>query len=438
MKCDLLIVNATLLPEPGRGELQDNGYLAITGSKISDLGPMAKLAGNVSGRQIIDVQGNLVMPGLVNTHAHGAMTLFRGLADDLELMSWLNEHIFPAEAAFVEPEMVYWCSKLAAAEMILAGITTVADGYFHEDAAARAFAEAGIRAVAAQGVIDFPAPGVPDPVENIKAAAEFIEKWQGANPLITPGVFCHSPYTCGPQTLARAKELCRAKGAPFFIHVAETGQEVAQLEKEHGLTPIAFLHDLGLLDRDTVCVHGVWLTDADLALLEKSGAGVASCPESNMKLAAGLAPIGRMRAANIPVGLGTDGCASNNDLDLLQEMGMCAKLHKMAAGDATVLPGRVMLAMATAGGARVLGMGEKVGALRPGMDADCIVVDLARPNLTPFYNQETLVYAGRGSDVVTSIINGKVVMAKRELLTFDLGETMTQVRRISRRVKAAV
>ena len=436
MKPDLFIINARLLPQPGTSDLQENAYLGIVGSKISELGPMSVLPSESDGATIIDAQGNLVMPGLVNTHAHGAMTLFRGMADDLPLMTWLNEHIFPAEAAFVDPEMVYWCSKLAAAEMIMAGVTTVADGYFHEDAAARAFADSGIRAVAAQGVIDFPAPGVEDPADNINAAADFIEKWQGKNTLVTPAVFCHSPYTCGPQTLRQAKELCRAQNVPFFIHVAETSHEVAQIKEEYGFTPIGFLHDLGVLDGQSVCVHGVWLTDEDIAILQESGARVASCPESNMKLASGLAPLDKLLAAGVPVGLGTDGCASNNDLDLFQEMGICAKLHKVVAHDATKLPGSVLLDMATAGGAKVLGMVDLIGALLPGMAADCIVVDLDQPHLTPFYNPETLAYAGRGSDVVTSIIGGKVVMAEREMLSFDLAEAMAQVRRISLKVKA--
>jgi 5-methylthioadenosine/S-adenosylhomocysteine deaminase len=275
-----------------------------------------------------------------------------------------------------------------------------------------------------------------DPSDNIDVAADFIKKWQGLNSLITPAVFCHSPYTCGPQTLRRAKELCQAKNTPFFIHVAETNTEVAQIKEKYGLSPIGFLHDLGVLDRQSVCVHGVWLTDDDIAILHETGARVASCPESNMKLASGLAPLDKLLAAGIAVGLGTDGCASNNDLDLFQEMGACAKLHKVAAHDSTRLPGSVLLDMVTAGGARVLGMEDRVGALLPGMEADCIVVDLAQPHLTPFYNQETLVYAGRGSDVVTSIIGGKVVKDKRELLCFDLAEVMAQVRRISRKVKA--
>lgn len=438
MNCDLLIQNATLLADPDQAELREGMYLAIRNGAILGAGPMEGLPALHGAGQTIDAGGNLVMPGLVNGHSHGAMTLFRGLADDLPLISWLQEHIFPAESLHVDSEMVYWCSKLAAAEMIMAGTTTLADGYFHEAAAAQAFADAGIRAVAAQGIIDFPAPGVADPAENIQAAADFLEKWQGRNPLITPALFCHSLYTCSRETLLRAKDLARSAGAHLCIHVAETAEEAAGIRKQHGLSPVGLLHSLGLLDPGTVCVHGVWLSAEDIAILKETGAGVVTCPESNMKLAAGVAPLPALLAAGIPLGLGTDGCASNNDLDLFQEMGVCARLHKGISLDPACVPASRVLAMATTGGAGIFALGNTVGRLLPGMRADCLIIDRHQPRLTPLYTADTLVYAGRGSDVSTVIIDGRVVMQERRVLTFAIEEVMAEVRRLGARLRAGI
>jgi 5-methylthioadenosine/S-adenosylhomocysteine deaminase len=433
---DLLITNAALLANPADGRVQEAAYLAVLDGAIAGIGAMTDLPGETRADRVIDAAGNLLMPGLINCHCHGAMTLFRGLADDLPLMTWLTEHIFPSEARLVDAEMVYWCSKLAAAEMILAGTTTVADAYFHEDAAARAFCEAGMRAVAAQGIIDFPAPGVPDPKKNIEQAAGFLSAWQGKNSLLTPALFCHSPYTCSADTLQRAKALAREAGSFFFIHLAETRGEVAQIRKQHGCTPAGLLHTLGLLDEQTICVHSVWLEKADIELLRESGAKVVTCPESNMKLGSGIAPLAALLAAGVPVGLGTDGCASNNDLDLFQEMASCARLHKVGAHEPTRMPAAGVLGMATEGGAGVLGLGRQTGRLAEGMRADCLILDRKQPHLTPFHNPETLVYAGRGSDVATVLIDGKVVMQDRRLLSFDLEETLDKVRRLAARVRA--
>ena len=433
---DLLITNATLLANPSDGGLLEASYIAVAEGVIAGIGAMANLPARPAAERIIDASGSLVMPGLINCHSHGAMTLFRGLADDLPLMTWLNEHIFPAEARLVDAEMVYWCSKLAAAEMIMGGTTTMADAYFHEDAAAKAFCEAGMRTVAAQGIIDFPAPGVVDPTKNIAAAADFITTWQGKNPLLTPALFCHSPYTCSPDTLQRAKALAREAGSLFFIHQAETREETAQIKEQHGCTPVALLHRLGLLDEKTVCVHCVWLEAGDIGLLRECGAKVVTCPESNMKLGSGIVPLAELMGAGVQVGLGTDGCASNNDLDLFQEMASCARLHKVAAHEPTRLPAATLLGMATGGGAGVLDLAGQTGHLAVGLRADCIIIDRRQPHLTPFHNPETLVYAGRGSDVTTVLIDGKVVMENRRLLSCDLGEVLREVRRLSERVRA--
>ena len=432
MTRDIVIINAKIAAPDSPGGLLADHYVEIGAGRIQAMGPMAAFT-PAAGARVIDAAGSLVMPGLVNCHNHAAMTLFRGLADDLPLLTWLEQHIFPAEARFVRPEMVYWCTRLAAAEMILSGTTTVADSYFYEDEAARAFVEAGMRAVAAQGVIDFPAPGVPDPAENVAAAARFVERWQGVD-LLTPAVFAHSPYTCSSRTLMGAKQLARDAGVPFFIHLAETGAEKKLLAGKWQGSPASYLHSLGLLDGQTVCAHAVWLDERDIALLAASGAAVVTCPESNMKLASGAAPLAALRAAGVRVGLGTDGCASNNDLDLFGEMDTCAKLQKVRDLDPVALRAGEVLAMATAEGAGLLGLAD-VGRVAPGMLADVIIIDLQQPHLTPFHAAANLVYAARGADVQSVIINGRLVMENRRILTFDVAETMEMVRRMAAEVR---
>jgi len=432
MTYDILIINSTILPEPGRSEVVPDSYLAILDGRISALGPMTDLADRNGSGIVIDGSGQLAMPGLVNTHTHAPMTLFRGMADDLDLMTWLHQHIFPAEARSINPEMVYWCAKLAAAEMILAGTTTVADGYFLEDRVTDAFLESGMRAVAAQGVIDFPAPGVPDPGKNVEAAEEFIKRHQHKNELLTPAVFCHSPYTCSKETLLRAKEMARRNKVKLFVHLAETQAEVQQVKELSGETPVRYLDGLGILDKDTVCVHCVWLEEEEIAILARSGASVSTCPQSNMKLGSGIAPLKEMLAAGIRLGLGTDGCASNNRLDMFCEMDLCAKLHKVKDHDPTALPATAVLKMATAGGAGVLGLGDKIGSLVEGKEADLILLDIRQPHLQPFYHPDLLVYSGSGGDVNTAIIGGRLVMQDRKILTFDVDETMRKVREMAK------
>jgi 5-methylthioadenosine/S-adenosylhomocysteine deaminase len=432
MNTDILIINSTILPLSHSGpDLIENGFIAIEGDVISAMGPMVDLPGSSKAEKTIDAAGHLAMPGLVNTHTHAPMTLFRGLADDLPLMTWLNEYIFPAEAKNVNEEMAYWCSKLAAAEMILSGTTTVADGYFLEDSVAEAFIDCGIRSVVAQGVIDFPAPGVPDPGENVTAAETFIERWQDKSSLLIPAVFCHSPYTCSPETMIRAKEMARLNDAMLFIHLAETRTEVEQIQEQHYTTPLRYLESLGILDEDTVCVHCVWLDDDEIEILAKSEAKVSTCPQSNMKLASGIAPLKKILAAGIPVGLGTDSCASNNTLDMFAEMDMCAKLHKVKDLDPTALQAKTVLEMATRGGAYVIGLEQEIGSLTPRKKADIILLDMMQPHLQPFYNPDQLVYAACGADVKSVIIDGKIVMQDRQILAFDVDETMAKVRKLA-------
>jgi len=428
---DILITNALLLPAPGIPETVEHAFVAVRGGLIEQTGPMSDLP-HREAAETIDADGCLVMPGLVNTHCHGAMTLFRGLADDLELGAWLNDHIFPAEAAHVSPEMVYRCSLLAAAEMLLSGTTFVADGYFYEDDAARAFSEAGLRSVAAQGIIDFPAPGVPDPAINIETASRFVDRWLETNPLVTPALFVHSPYTCSPKTLVRAKELADARNVLLFVHVAETAGEQSMIREPLGNSPVKHLDALGLLDGRTVCVHCIWVNEEDMDILSRRQAKVSVCPQSHLKLASGYVPLTEMLARNITVGLGTDGAASNNGLDLFREMDVCAKVQKVRTLDPVAAGARVILRMATVSGARVLGAADGHGILAKGCPADIIVIDLQSAHLQPFYSPDTLVYTAGGGDVRDVIVNGRAVVQNRNLLTIDLAETMCRVRDLAK------
>ena len=421
---DIFIKDCRVLEEDGSGFRLVPGSIAIRNRRLAAMGSGLSET-DFQAAEIIAGAGLIAMPGLINCHVHGAMTLFRGLADDLPLMTWLEQHIFPAEARFVSEEMVYWCTKLAAAEMLLSGTTTAADAYFHMAGATRAYAESGMRAILGQGVVDFPAPGVPDPGKNIEAAARFIDTFP-ASSLLQPALFAHSPYTCSAETLVAARQLARHRQVPFFIHLAESQGEQA-LIGTGDMSPAAYLDSLDILDDGVVVIHGVWLTEADLDLLARRGCRLVTCPESNMKLAAGVAPVAAMLARNITVGLGTDGCASNNDLDLFGEMGSCARLAKVHALRPEVLPAHEVLAMATSRGAACLGLAE-VGRLAQGMKADLVLVNSRSPRLTPLYGPDLLVYGARGGDVDTVIVDGRLVVRHGELLSMDVAEIMTEVR----------
>ena len=391
-----------------------------------------------SARQSLNARGGLVLPGLVNTHAHAAMVWFRGLADDLPLKKWLNDFIFPAEAGWLDGAKVYWGTLLAAAELIRGGVTTVADGYFYETEARRAFGATGLRVVAAQGIVDFPAPGVPDPRDNLKVALDFVASGEDFSPdLITSTIFCHSPYTCGPETLQQAKALTRERSLPWFIHLAETREEVEEIKAKRGLTPAAYLDRLELLDELTVAVHGVWLTPEEQDLLARRQVKVSHCPESNLKLASGVAPIPELLARGVAVGLGTDGAASNNNLDLFGEMSLAARLHKVWSHDPTVLPAAQAVALATREGARVLGLGEKTGALAPGKEADLIVVDLNQAHLTPLFDPYShLAYAARAADVRHAMVAGRWLLRDNKLVTLNWPEIAAHIRTGSRDLAA--
>ncbi len=430
----ILFCNCTLLPA-AHEELIHNAYLLVEGNTIAATGSMAELP-CLDHAARIDARGKLLMPGLINGHNHCAMTLFRGLADDLQLTAWLHEHIFPAEARHVNPEMVYWCTKLAAAEMILSGTTCVADAYFFSAKAAQALSDCGMRAVIGHGIVDFPVPSVLDPKNNISTVASFIAEWQNRHPLITPAVFAHAPYTCSPATLRKAKDLADRTGVLFFTHLAEGQGEMAMIIDPRGTSPLRHLAALDLLGPETVCVHSVWLDDRDLDLLEGSGSSVVTCPQSNMKLASGIARVEEMRQRNIGVGLGTDGCASNNSLDMFKEMDMLAKTQKVERQDATAMPAQAVLHCAMAGNASLLHL-PRLGRLQAGFLADLILLDLNTPRLTPFYNSDLLVYAASGADVHSVMVNGRMVMENRKILSFDLHETLAKITELSRKIGRA-
>jgi 5-methylthioadenosine/S-adenosylhomocysteine deaminase len=435
---DILIHNALVLTlEPGAPPLPD-GYVAIKGGKIVAVGsascPGPPCKSLPLSHQSLNAQGGLVLPGLVNTHVHGAMVWFRGLADDLALQTWLHDFIFPLEAGWLDGDKVYWGTLLAAAEMIRGGITTVAESYFLETEARRALNVAGLRAVAAQGVVDFPAPGVPDPRDNLRVAADFLDSGGDCAPhRITSTIFCHSPYTCGPETLQRAKALTRERGLPLFLHLAETRQEVEAMQRQKGCTSAVYLDRLGVLDELTVAVHGVWLTPEDQDLLARRQVKVSHCPESNLKLAAGVAPVPDLLARGVTVGLGTDGAASNNNLDLFGEMSLAARLHKVWRRDPTVLPAAQTLALATREGARVLGLEERTGTLAPGREADLIIVDVHQAHLTPLFDPYShLVYAARAADVRHAMVAGRWLLQDRSLVTLNWPEIAGCIRTGSR------
>jgi len=432
---DLLIYNGTILTMDAMGTQIACGAVSIMDGRITSVGPVENYA-SWKAKNRIDAQGGIIMPGLINTHTHLPMTIFRGLADDLPLETWLNEHIFPAEQKHINPETVWHSTRLACAELLLSGTTTCCDGYFYEDNVAEAVAQAGLRAVLGQGVIDFPAPGVPDPSRNIDQATAFVRKWQKNNPLIRSSIFCHSPYTCSSETLKKAKTIANAYQCLFQIHVAETQAEWNQTQSRYHMTPVQYLEGLGVLDENTLLVHTIWVDQQDIDIIARRGATISVATESEMKLASGISPVLKFLKAKIPVGLGTDGCASNNDLDLFKEMDVTAKLHKVNMMDSSVMGAHTVLKMATIEGATAIGLGREIGSLETGKQADIIILNTHHPRLVPVYDAAShIVYSMNGSDVRDVIIAGKVVVENRKLLTLDVEDIIANGIRIGNEIK---
>jgi len=431
---DLLIVNGTVLTMDADDTVIRNGVVAISGENIRYVGP----AGGVNPRhaaRIINARGGIVMPGLINTHTHAAMTCFRGLADDLELMTWLNDYIFPAEAT-LDHDKVYTGTMLACAEMVLSGTTCFSDMYLFEDAVADAASAAGMRAVVGEVLYDFDSPHYGS-IENGFAFTErLIEKWSG-DPLVTIAVEPHSPYLCSPELLRKAAALSEKRQVPLIIHVAETAGEVKTIFERHGRSPVGHLANIGVLSPRLLACHCVALTPDDIALLKLHDVKVSHNPESNMKLAAGIAPVPALLDAGVCVGLGTDGATSNNNVDMFMEMDTAAKIHKVAQGDPTVMNAPTVLRMATIEAARALGLQKITGSLEIGKKADIIIVDTRKPHMTPMYNiHSLLVYSASGGDVDTVVINGRPVVERGRLLTMDIDTVIGRMNDIAGEVRA--
>lgn len=430
----LLVHGAWVITMNPQGEVFAPGTVAVRGTDIVAVGPKELLAGRFVPERVLDYPHGLILPGLINAHTHAAMALFRGLADDLPLEDWLNSHIFPAER-HLDYHFVYWGTRLAVAEMLLSGTTTFCDMYLFTDAVAQAAADTGIRAVVGEVLYDFPSPNYGSPENGLKFTEGLIRSYQG-HPRVRVAVQPHAVYTCSPDLLEKSKALADRYHTRWIIHLAETAKEVADCLEHYGATPVGHLHRLGLLGGNTVADHAVALTDRDMDLLAASGAKVVHCPESNMKLASGMAPVTDLLGLGVPVGLGTDGCASNNNLDMLTELDTAAKLAKVRSLNPTDLPAQEALALATRQGAMVLGLQDEVGILAPGLKADLVVIDLDQPHLTPIYDPYShLVYAATGADIQTVMVEGRILVEDRRLLSFDLEETLTQARELARKVK---
>ena len=430
----LLLTAAWVMPLTPGEEIFAPGAVAVRGAKLAAVGPMAEITGRFEAERVLDYPQGLILPGLINAHTHAAMALFRGLADDLPLEEWLNSHIFPAEK-HLDYQFVYWGTRLAVAEMLLSGTTTFCDMYLFTDAVAQAAVDTGIRAVVGEVLYDFPSPNYGPPENGLRFTEELCRTYQ-SHPRVRVAVEPHAVYTCSPALLEKSKALADQYHSRWIIHLSETAREVADCLEHYGDTPVGHLHRLGLLTGNTVADHAVALTDRDMELLAASGAGVAHCPESNMKLASGMAPVANLLARGVPVALGTDGCASNNNLDMLTELDTAAKLAKVRELDPTALPARQALALATRSGARVLGLEGETGVLTPGLKADLVVIDLDQPHLTPLYDPYShLVYAATGADVQTVMVEGRILVEDRRLLAFDLAETLRRARELGRKVR---
>ena len=418
-KADLLVTNGLVVTMDANRRVIEGGAVAMRGDSIVAVGTTADVTAEFDSPKVIDARGAIVMPGLINTHAHAAMSLFRGIADDLALEEWLHKYIFPAEAKNVTEDFVTWGTRLSLLEMIQGGTTTYADMYYFEDAVARATKEAGMRGVLSETIIDFPAPDNKTPADAFAYTQRYIDKWKN-DPLIVPAVGPHSMYTLSEKTLQDSAALARKNHVPILIHVAEAPFEIEQSRAKYGLTPVAYLERAGVLGPDVLGAHCVWVTHADIETLVHYGVGCAFNPSSNMKTAAGVMPTVEMLAAGQAIGLATDGAASNNNEDMFLEMDLAAKLQKVSRMDSRALPAEEVVAMATITGAKAMHMDKLIGSLEPGKKADLIIVDTSAPHATPMYNvYSALVYSLKASDVRTVVIGGKPVMEDRKMLTLD-------------------
>lgn len=433
---DWIITARYLVPMDASRRVIEDGAVAVSGSRILAAGRRTDVEKQFAARQRLDAGDAILAPGLVNTHTHAAMSLFRGIAGDIPLQQWLEDYIFPAEAQNVTPEFVRWGTRLAALEMMRGGTTTFVDMYYFEDTVAEATREAGLRGVLGETIVKFPAPDFKTPEAALKFTARYIERFRN-DPLIVPTVAPHAIYTNTDDTLRASRALASRFDVPLLIHVSETERENRDSLAEHGLTPAGYLRSIGFLTGRSLFAHCVWLTGADMELIRQAGIGIAHCPSSNAMLGSGVAPVTRMLGQGIAVGLGTDGPAgSNNDFDLMEEMDLAAKLQKATLRDPRVLPAVEAFAMATILGAKALGMDKEIGSLEPGKKADLIAIRLTQPHAVPLYNvYSQLVYALKANDVADVMVNGRFVLRDGKSLTLSEAEVLDNARRLARQVK---
>jgi 5-methylthioadenosine/S-adenosylhomocysteine deaminase len=433
-KVDYIIQADYVLPMDDRLTVIHDGAVAVKGTNILEVGTSKEILNKYTSDSILRREESVVFPGLMNTHTHAAMVYFRGMADDLPLKEWLENHIWPAENKWLGPDFISDSVGLACLEMLKGGVTAYNDMYFYGDAAGKATKRMGMRAVLGVGILDFPSKSAGTIDEYFANAESFIKGWKGDS-LITPCIAPHALYTCGPETLKRARHVADTYDIPIHIHLSETRWEVEEITNKYHMTPVEYLDSLGFLDKKVLAAHCVWLTDHEIQILAQRGVGVSHCIESNLKLASGIAPVVKMLNAGVKVTFGTDGAASNNDLNILSEMSTAAKLHKAVSGDPTALNAQTALLMATRWGAEVLGLGEVTGSLEKGKAADLIIVNLKKPHLTPIYNiYSHIVYSMRPSDIEMVMVDGKLVVNDGELLTADESEILSKAKNWSKKI----
>ncbi len=437
-RVSLIITGGIVVTVDADRHVFNPGAVAIDNSEIVGVDTPGNIARQFTSDQTMTVPGQIVMPGLINTHTHAPMVMYRGLADDLALMDWLQKYIFPAEAKTVTPAFVRTGTRLAALEMIQSGTTTFADMYYFEEEIAKAVKDAGMRGVLGQTIIKFPVPDAKTPADSLLRARTFIQQFK-KDPLIVPAVAPHSPYTLEPDTIKQASALAKELQVPMIIHLAETRDEVEITRSQYQRSPTAFLDSLGVLGPNVLGAHGVWVSNEDIALLKERGVSISHNPESNMKLASGTAPVVKYLNAGVTVGLGTDGAASNNDLDMFEAMRFAALLHKLQNNDPKATPAPVVLEMATRLGAKALGLDKQIGSLETGKKADLILLSLDHARQTPMYDPVShIVYVAHGDDVRSVMVNGKFLMRDRKVLTLDEQSVLRDARSASLQVRDAV
>src|SRR5467141_2526872 len=438
-KVDMLVAGGTVVTMNEERRIIEDGAVAVNGDTIVAVGSRANIEAKYAAAQPINAAGKLVLPGFINGHTHAPMTLLRGLRDDVTLDEWLRKYIFPAEAKNVTEEFVRWGTRLAAAEQIRGGVTTFADMYYFEDSVAEETKAAGMRGVLGETFIDFPAPDNKNNAAMLEYTEKFLKKWQN-DPLIHAAPAPHSIYTCSQKTLQDAAALARKYNAPILIHVAEMKKELDDSRAQNGTTPVQYLDKIGILGPDMVAAHCIFVDETDRKILAQRKVGCVHNPSSNMMLASGVSPVPEMRAAGVAVGLGTDGPAgSNNDLDLMEEMDLAAKLAKITKSDPLALGAKAVVEMATIDGARALHMEKEIGSLEAGKKADLILIGLDAPHAVPMFDvYAQLAYALKGGDVETVIIAGRVVMRDQKVLTVDEAAAIAKAREYKNKIEASL